>query len=259
MRLRSAALASLACLALLVAPRPAAAMVGGAPPAGPAIARHVVLIVGSRGTFCTGVALTRELVLTAAHCTLPGAEYKLMEFDAAHAPLLKDVSEIARHPQFELKTLLAHRATADLALLRLAEPLGPAFAPAPLAAPTRPVAPGDAFTVVGYGVAVRGDGKSSGTLRAAALVATGHPGTLQIRLVDAATKDERAGLGACTGDSGAPVFRRDGERLAVAGVVSWSTGPKLADGCGGLTGVTPLVRYRDWLIDTAQALGSPLP
>jgi trypsin len=238
---------------------PAAAMVGDAPPAAPAIARHVVLIVGSRGTFCTGVAIARDLVLTAAHCTLAGADYKLMEFDAAHQPALKDVASIARHPQFDLKTLLAHRATADVSLLKLAAPLGAAFAPAPLAAPARAVAVGDAFTVAGYGVAVRGDGRSSGTLRAAGLVATGQPGTLQIRLVDAQAKGERAGLGACTGDSGGPVFAAAGDRLAVAGVVSWSTGPNLSGGCGGLTGVTPLVRYRDWIIDTARQLGSTLP
>jgi hypothetical protein len=30
-------------------------------------------------------------------------------------------------------------------------------------------------------------------------------------------------------------------------------------GCGGLTGITPLVRYRDWVTDTAHELGSPLP
>jgi hypothetical protein len=252
-------LAALASLALAVsASLPAAGMVGGAPPAAPAIARHVVLIVGSHGTFCTGVAIARDLVLTAAHCTLPGADYKLMEFDAAHQPVLKDVADIARHPQFDLKTLLAHRATADVALMKLAAPLGAGFAAAPLAAPAQAVAPGDAFTVAGFGVAVRGNGTSSGTLRAATLIATGHPGTLQIRLVDAAAHDERAGLGACTGDSGAPVFVTLGERIAIAGVVSWSTGPKLAAGCGGLTGVTPLVRYRDWIIDTARTLGSPL-
>jgi hypothetical protein len=245
-------------LALLLSALPAAAMVGGAPPAAPAIARHVVLIVGSRGTFCTGVAIARDLVLTAAHCTLPGADYKLMEFDAAHQPVLKDVADIAHHPQFDLKTLLAHRATADVSLMRLAAPLGAAHVPAALASPGKTVAPGDGFTVAGYGVAVRGDGKTGGTIRVAALVATGQPGTLQIRLVDPATRDERAGLGACTGDSGAPVFAGDGKELGVAGVVSWSTGPKLADGCGGLTGVTPLVRYRDWIVDTARRMGAVL-
>jgi hypothetical protein len=233
-------------------------MVGGAPAAGAALARHVVMIVGSAGTFCTGVAIARDLVLTAAHCTLPGADYKLMEFDAAHQPVLRDVAQIARHPQFDLKALLAHRATADVTLLKLAAPLGAAFAPAPLAGTMAAVAPGDTFTVAGFGLAVRGDGKTSGRLRAATLIATGHPGTLQIRLMDAQTKGEVAGLGACTGDSGAPAFVTQDGRLVVAGVVSWSTGPKLTGGCGGLTGITPLVRYRDWIAETAQKMGSAL-
>jgi secreted trypsin-like serine protease len=47
--------------------------------------------------------------------------------------------------------------------------------------------------------------------------------------------------------------------LAVIGVVSWSTGPALSDGCGGLTGVTPLARYRAWIVEQAAKMGSPLP
>jgi secreted trypsin-like serine protease len=89
-------------------------------------------------------------------------------------------------------------------------------------------------------------------------VATGQPGTLQIRLADPATNGERGGLGACTGDSGAPVFREIGGALAVVGVVSWSTGPALSDGCGGLTGVTPLTRYRAWIVEQARKMGAPL-
>jgi hypothetical protein len=241
----------------LVSPGLAVAMVGGAQPADPAIARHVVLLVGSRGTSCTGVAIARDLVLTAAHCALPGADYKLVEFDAAHVPQLKDVAAIARHPQFELATLRSHRATADVALMKLTAPLPAAFAPAPLAGAGRSVAPGDEFVVAGDGVTVRGDGRTGGTARAATLVATGEPGTLQLRLLDPATKGARAGLGACTGDSGAPVFEA-APRLAVIGIVSWSTGPNLTDGCGGLTGVTPLTRYRAWIVETAGKMGSSL-
>src|SRR5262249_42238077 len=88
--------------------------------------------------------------------------------------------------------------------------------------------------------------------------AAGQPGTLQIRLAAPATKGERAGLGACTGDSGAPVYREVGGALAVIGGVSWSTGPALSEGCGGLTGVTPLARYRAWLVEQAGRIGSPL-
>jgi Trypsin len=248
----------LAILGFLVAADVAPAMVGGAPPADMTTARHVVLLVGSRGTTCTGVAIARDLVLTAGHCVLPGADYKLMEFAPAGNPQLRDVAAIARHPQFDLAALLAHRATADVALLKLATPLPATLTPAPLAAADRTVAVGDPFMVAGYGLATRGDGRSGGTLRAATLVATGQPGTLQVRLFDPNTKGGAAGRGAYTGDSGAPVFDMSGGRLAVIGVVSWSTGPKLAAGCGGLTGVTPLTRYRAWIVETAGKLGSAL-
>ncbi len=239
-------------------PAPAAAMVGGAAPADATIARHVVLILGSRGSSCTGTAIARDLGLTAAHCVGPGADYKVVEFDAARKFTLRDVASVARHPQFDLSTMLAHRATADVALLKLPAPLGAGFVAAPLAAPARPVAVGDRILIAGYGVAVRGDGKSGGTIRTATLSVTGQPGTLQIRLVDPSTRGESAGLGACTGDSGAPAFDVANGRASVLGVVSWSTGPRLADGCGGMTGVTPLVRYKDWVVKQARELGSPL-
>ena len=251
---RSAALAL--CVAIPVSGL-AFAMVGGAPPADPAIARHVVLLIGSRGNSCSGVAVARDLVLTAAHCVPPGADYKLVNFDAAHQPQLQDVAAVARHPKFDLATLLAHRATADVALVKLASPLPPAFGPAPLAGADRMVAVGEEFIVAGYGVTVRGDGRTGGTVRAATLAATGQPGTLQIRLFDPVTKSDRAGLGACTADSGAPAFETD-QRHAVIGIVSWTTGPLLTDGCGGLTGITPLPRYKAWIIETSERMGSRL-
>jgi hypothetical protein len=244
-------------IATLVVPFPASAMVGGAPATSDGAGRAVVMLTGSHGTFCSGVALAPDLMLTAAHCVLPEATYKLVEFDAARQPALRDIATIARHPEFDVTAVLRHRVTADVALLRLAAPLK--ITPAPLGPAGGTVAANDRFVVAGYGVAVRGDGKTGGTVRAATLVATGQPGTLQIRLADPATKGERPGLGACTGDSGAPVYREVAGTLAVAGVVSWSTGPALSDGCGGLTGVTPLTRYRAWIVEQARKLGSPLP
>lgn len=245
-----------ASLCLFASMASAVAMVGGAAPAGEA-GRAVVLLVGSRGQSCTGVALARDLVLTAGHCVLPGSDYKLVEFDTAHTPTLKDISSIARHPGFDVNAVLRHRVTADVALLKTAAPIGNSAAV--LAPAGGAVAVGDRFTVIGYGLATPGDGRSGGVARTATLVATGQPGTLQIRLVDPATKGQRAGLGACTGDSGAPVFRDVGGRLVVVGVVSWSTGPNNAAGCGGLTGVTPLARYRGWVVEQARKMGTPIP
>jgi Trypsin len=249
---------ALGLLCLLAWGGSATAMVGGAPAAPPALARHVVLIVGSRGNSCTGAAIARDLILTAAHCVLPGADYKRLDYDAARRPLLKDVASIARHPQFDVGAVLAHRVTADIALLKLTEALPAAMTPASLSE-RLPATAGESFVVAGFGVSVRGDGRSGGTLRSATLVATGRPGSLQLRLMDPATRNQRPGLGACTGDSGAPVFAETGEDRAIIGVVSWSTGANNEAGCGGLTGVTPLAHYRTWIVEQAAKLGSPLP
>src|SRR5271156_5784976 len=247
-----------ASLMAALAGAPGLAMVGGAQPAADDAGRSVVMVLGSYGTVCTATVIARDLLLTAAHCVQPGADYKFADGEPGQRPVLKDIVRIERDPQFDLKRLFAHLATADVALLKLAEPLQAKIPPVPLGAEEEPVVVGDAFVVAGYGVTVRGDGRTGGTVRAATLVATGQPGTLQIRLFDPATKGLTAGLGACAGDSGAPVFRASGGGLIVIGVVSWSTGPNLSAGCGGLTGVTPLVRYRAWIIDAARALGSPL-
>ena len=253
MSLRRAALAAL----FIAFAGSAAAMVGETQPPGDDATRAAVLLVGSKGTSCTGAAIARDLVLTAAHCVLPGADYKLVEFDAARTPTLKDVAAVAPHPEFDANAALRHRVTADVALIKLAAPVNGARL-AQLAPAGGKIAVGDRFVIAGYGLAVRGDGKSGGTLRTASLVAAGQPGSLQLRLVDPATKGERAGLGACTGDSGGPVFRDVGGTLMVAGVISWSTGPKMSDGCGGLTGVTPLSRYRAWVVEQAARMGSPV-
>src|ERR1700757_4261128 len=157
---------------------PAAAIVGGALPAPDAIGRSVVTIVGSRGNFCTGSLVAPSLVLTAAHCVQPGADYKIVQYDADRKPQLQDVGTVAIHPGFKMQEMLAHRATADVALLRLVIP-AKGKTPARLGTPQSPLEPGNRFTIAGVGVTIRGDGKSAGVIRAAALEATGKPGTLQ--------------------------------------------------------------------------------
>ena len=246
----------IAGLALLLA-APAYAIVGGGAPSAEGVGRAVVTIVGSRGNFCTGALIAPKLVLTAAHCVQPGATYKIVEYGADRQPQLHDVKNVAIHPAFNMQAMTAHRATADVALLQLEIPPRGKSA-ATLGVPQIPILAGSRFTIAGIGVTIRGDGKSGGTIRVAGLVATGKPGTLQIRLVDPVGQGTRDGLGACTGDSGAPVFEDKHGGPAIVGVVSWSTGPNGAAGCGGLTGVTPLTLYRDWISQTARQWGSAL-
>lgn len=248
---------SLVFAAALLLTAPAHAIVGGGVPQAEGVARSVVTIVGSRGNFCTGSLVAPNLVLTVAHCVQPGADYKVVEYGLDQKPQLQNVRMVAIHPGFNVQAMQAHRATADVALLQLEIPRkGKSFSR--IGMPLLPIMVGGRFTIAGIGVTARGDGKSGGITRVAGLIATGKPGTLQIRLVDPVTGGVRDGIGACTGDSGGPVFEDQPGGPVIVGVISWSTGPNGSDGCGGLTGVTPLTLYRDWIVQTGRRLGAAL-
>ncbi len=241
-----------AVLAVLMLVAPADALTGNAPPAAGYAARAIVMVVDPRGDLCTGTALARDLVLTAAHCVAGKLAYQVKTFQSGQTIAVR---AIALHPRFEMANYAASRATADLALVKLAAPLSDLVMPAKLARPRR-VAVGEMLTIAGFGVTAAGTARGLGVPRMATLSVTGKPGSLQIRSFDLATRNVRAGLGACTGDSGAPAFEPASE--GVIGVVSWSTAPADEEGCGGLTGVTPLLNYRAWVLDTARKFNSPL-
>ena len=224
-------------------------MVGGAPLADQTIARHVVLIVGGLNV-CTGVAIAPDLVLTAAHCALGNGKYRLVAFDGRR-PVVKDVASVAPHPQFSPRP-----DAPDLALVKLAATTTPNLTPAPFSERRAPPSVGDRFIVAGFGVAVQGDRRTAGTLRAVTLVATDRPNSQQLSLVDPRKLGETAGLGVCNGDSGGPVF--DERDRALIGIVSWSGRSDGEPVCGFVSGVIPLARYRHWILDTAARLGSPL-
>ncbi len=243
---------ALAFFALITLGASAFAITGNAPSAADWAARPIVMVIDPRGDLCTGTALAPDLVLTAAHCVAGNARYEIRPYqtDATVA-----VRSIALHPRFDRDSYAASRATADLALIKLASDLPDIVVPAALGRPRR-VKPGETLTIAGFGTIAAGTEYGLRQPRMAKLTITGIPGSLQIRLYDNVTRNKRPGLGACTGDSGAPVY--DGKGPLVIGVVSWSTAAGDEEGCGGLTGVTPLFAYRAWILDIARKFNSPL-
>jgi secreted trypsin-like serine protease len=247
---------ALAALALIAVATPALAVTGGAPPASGDVARAIVMLVDENGDLCTATALAPELVLTAAHCVIGRHKRAVKVYQTGQSI---PVRATTAHPHFNIASYAASRATADVALVKLAAPLPAIVAPAALADPRR-VAAGETLTIAGFGVTVDRTPIGLGIPREASLTVTGRPGSLQIRLVDPKTRDRRAGLGACVGDSGGPAFETgaDGRRRVIA-VISWTTAANDEEGCGGLTGLTPLILYRDWIVETAKTYNSPLP
>ncbi|MEP9379727.1 trypsin-like serine protease [Aquabacter sp. CN5-332] len=248
-RLRRAA-AALVATALLPA-APAFAIVGGGP--APAdVAARTVMIVSTRGASCTGTVLARDLILTAAHCVGPKADYAVALVGGG-APQLIPALRVALNPGFDAEQFRTRRPTPDLALVKLAEPLPARFVPATLAANNGLPARGASFLIAGYGMTADGAEKTAGTLRAVPLASVGNTGGIMTRLSPA----EGGGAmlaGACTGDSGGPAF----EGNVVSGVIGWVTAPNGARGCGGVTGITLVGLQRGWIIATARSLGSPV-
>lgn len=231
----------LLALASFVFCAPAYAITGNAPAANGWSAQAIVMVIDPRGDLCTGTAIAHDLVLTAAHCVSRKRDNRIKVFQNGQTI---GVQSYAIHPQFNFNNYLRARATADLALLKLTAPLPDIVVPATLA-PARRVSVGEKLVIAGFGVTLAGTKFGLGIPRAATLTVTGHPGSLQVRLVDEVTRNERNGLGACTGDSGGPVFELGGPNII--GVISWSTAPNDDEGCGGLTGVTPLLSYHPWI------------
>ena len=87
-----------ACLIFCL--QPATAIVGGASPTDGSPRYHVVFIQDSRNNSCTGTALTRELVLTAAQCVDPDRKYKIVSADGNRLSIPINVTRVEIHPNF---------------------------------------------------------------------------------------------------------------------------------------------------------------
>jgi secreted trypsin-like serine protease len=243
----------LAALAVL-APISAAAIIGGAP-APAELGAQTALIVSTRGASCSSAVLTRDLLLTAAHCVEPKAEYAAVVFETA-GPKLVQSARIALHPRFDPEQFRTRRPTPDLALVKLSAPLPASYRPARLARDVFKPAPGESFMLTGYGTTREGDDKSAGKLNALVLPAIGNTidasGVIMVRL-SAGGKV----AGACTGDSGGAVFQGTGAEATVAAIIGWNTGGKNRE-CGSVTGATLVSPQLDWIAKTAKELGSSL-
>lgn len=252
-------LARLVMSAGLLAPWAAHAVTGGEIVRDPdGIRSSVVQIESSRGELCSGAVIAPDLILTAAHCVLQRATYRVVAVDRRFRRTAVRAIAAAMHPDFVPGTTPRTQPGIDLAILKLAAPLGPEFVPLdPSRAPS--VGAGDAVHLAGFGLEAENRRGSARILRQTRLVALG---TLEVanRVLVVADQDrlaETMGAGACRGNSGGPIVRGGPGRYQLLGIVSWSSGAlhsRIATACGGLTAVTPVSEHGDWIASRSDDL-----
>jgi len=228
---------------------PAHALVGPST-SGDFAAPYTVMVLNRAeraSSFCTGVVLSDRIVLTAAHCVYKAQDVAIYAPDG-QSGTLHPVQEAQIHPEFTPDAIRLRKRSVDLALLRTQTPLPRHQRPAMLSAHAD-VREGDGLRIAGFGVRREGDEKTAGQLRSAELVVRAPLGSILVWL----RGRDGARAGACTGDSGGPVFAAATNE--VVAITVWARG----DGkrrCGTLTQGVFIAPQRAW-IDSILRRWSP--
>jgi hypothetical protein len=211
----------------------------GADLADRSIARYTIAVGSSKGR-CTGVVLAQDIVLTAAHCIVPGE--KLWVGDSAGvspqriAPSrLAAVEEIVPHPLWSRKD----GGSPDLAILKLATSLPDRFIPATVS--SRHLAEGDNLIAAGYGKTSADEKRPPLELRAVLLQVTR---AFRGWAILTSVGEDRAG--GAPGDSGGPLFAYRGMHTLVGLIVSVSDKQ---------TRAVALAAHYGWIKETQEKLG----
>jgi hypothetical protein len=240
---RAQAAVAAICLTIvaLVMPGTVTAIVGNS--ADGTKGRNQVVMVLSRSAgragFCSGVVLTRNIVLTAAHCVSNASDTRVYLPGQHLLPLRR----IVKHSDFHADAPRTRSRSIDLALVETAEAL-PADFTAPAFAGAVRYEIGTAFEIAGFGVSREDDAKTSGMLRAGPVTLRAPLSSVLLWLADPEHE-----TGACTGDSGGPVFTTDGK---LAAIIAFAEGSG-ARHCGKLTQAVLIAPQREWIDGVIQS------
>jgi secreted trypsin-like serine protease len=224
-----------------------AALVGMSQAGGPALA-HTVVVVRNHGNtagVCSGVVLGPRIVLTAAHCVKPATYIGVLVNPNSQEPVF--ARSVSVHPQYVAGAERKRVVSIDLAMIRLEKPLPPQFRP--IALETNPLVRLDQeFSIAGFGLREE-NGASATELRYGKLVTRSPLSNILLWAAD----PNRAGFGACTGDSGGPIF--DAGVTKLVAITVWSAGAGVRK-CGDLTQGVLVAPQRAWIDKIMQQWGA---
>lgn len=222
---------------------------------------------------CTGSIIDKNYIVTAAHC-MPRTDPRNMyivfgtNFDQAfkqktyiraadgitnenYLMMMAKISAILSNPKRNKNSPVSFPSKnhADIALLKIDVPLPPNYRPIPVA-DVSAAQPGQDTLLAGFGTNDGVKRTGSGVLRKT-VVKFANPTYSETEV----SLDQRAGTGACHGDSGGPAYVFANNTYLLWGVTSRGLRDR-NDDCANFSVYTKVTAFRDWIGQAQRILAT---
>ncbi|XGC81271.1 trypsin-like serine protease [Bdellovibrio bacteriovorus] len=220
----------------------------------------LVNVDGNLTPFCTGILISKNLVLTAQHCFATTAEQQIVVSFGTSIPknmedgTLREVESFVLHAKYKTiydKNGFPVSALNDVALIKLAEFAPESALPAPILDEGIALNEGQELLLSGFGLTYELKPRVYATGMNYVRVPLAK--TIDTILVT----DQTSAKGACFGDSGGPAFLETSKGLIVVGITRGAHGR--ANDCRQYGEYTFASKFKKFILDTAQLDQAELP
>lgn len=231
----------------------ATGIIGGQEAADNYIGSKYAMLIFDKPTnsYCTGLLIHRDVILTAAHCIKSDAAGLILAFGVQPLSgnyVSRRALKVVTHPHYEKnKNQVNNPERMDLALILLKDPAPKSHLVLEIPPPELSLAPGSLFTALGYGQI--GNEQGAGVLRYVNLsIARISSSRSQFEV------SQISGKGVCSGDSGGPAILRSRGKdyvIGVASAIQWQQDP-----CREKSVFMNTQAHREWILTEAQRLAA---